>query len=146
MVPSWCQLPSQGDLHLMQTILWTPSRQSTQMAYRCINLPAGNKDAQSASMFTKWQQVVSNILTLFSTFRLFFSISTLFLKCIMKKKLLTFLFHKWPWYSVVYYHTWLYIKLNKAVSKGNKTPPSEIAAYHHATFLLWCDFSSLLSV
>lgn len=44
MVPSWCQLPSQRDLHLMQTILWTPSKQSTQMAYRCINLPVGRKN------------------------------------------------------------------------------------------------------
>lgn len=42
-VPSWCQLPSQRDLHLMQTILWTPSKQSTQMAYRCISLPVGVK-------------------------------------------------------------------------------------------------------
>lgn len=44
MVPSWCQLPSQRDLHLMQTILWTPSKQSTQMAYRCINRPVGNNE------------------------------------------------------------------------------------------------------
>lgn len=46
MVPSWCQLPSQRDLHLMQTILWTPSKQSTQMAYKCINLPVGNRKTQ----------------------------------------------------------------------------------------------------
>lgn len=47
MVPSWCQLPSQRDLHLMQTILWTPSKQSTQMAYRCISLPVRHKETLS---------------------------------------------------------------------------------------------------
>lgn len=38
-MPNWCQLPSHRDLHFIHTILCTPSRQSTQMAYRCISLP-----------------------------------------------------------------------------------------------------------